>query len=50
MSIQEVELLRSQINKLKADALDRKTEEELRLNEKVKELNALQKQYYDAII
>ena len=35
---------------MKATELERKLEEEGRMNEKIKEMNMLQKQYYDSII
>jgi len=42
-SQQEVDLLRQQNNRLRTEVIERKVEEETRLNEKVKELNNISK-------
>ncbi len=38
-TLNEVELLKTQITKLKTEAMERKADEEIRLNEKLKELS-----------
>lgn len=48
-SISDVEQLKAQISTLKTEALERKADEEIRLNEKIKDLNQLKKQFQDAI-
>ena len=46
----DVEDLRSQVARLKAELLERKADEEIRMNEKLKEMNALHKQFHDSIL
>ncbi|CDW87586.1 UNKNOWN [Stylonychia lemnae] len=49
-ALNEVDQLRQQITILKSELLEKKAEEEIRLNEKVKELNQLQRQFHDAVV
>jgi len=35
---------------LKSELLEKKADEEIRLNEKLKELNQLQRQFHDAVV
>lgn len=46
----EIEELKSTISQLKTEALERKADEELRNNERIKELSQLQRQFHDAIV
>ena len=46
----EVELLKNQVSKFKAEILERKADEEMRMNEKIKEFNQLQRQFHDVIV
>lgn len=45
----EIEVLKSQISTLKTEALERKADEEIRMNEKTKEFSMVQRQYQDAL-
>ena len=38
------------MSQLKTESLDRKAEEELKMNEKLKEINHLQRQFHDAVV
>lgn len=46
----EAEHLKTQISTLKTDALERKADEETRMNEKIKDHNQLSRQFHDAIV
>lgn len=48
--LNELDEVRQLAQKAKAENLERKADEELKLNEKTKELNNLQKQFHDAIV
>jgi hypothetical protein len=39
--MKDIEQLKAQISQLKTEALDRKADEELKMNEKLKEINTL---------
>lgn len=40
-ALNDVEDLQNQVGKFKVDALERKTDEEIKLNEKIKQINTL---------
>lgn len=42
-SLNEIELLKAQVSKLKTELLERKADEEIRLSEKIKEVNQIQR-------
>lgn len=46
----EVETLKNTITHLKTEALERKADEELRMNDKLKDINTLQRQFHDSIV
>ena len=46
----DLEDMRQTVARLKAENLERKADEEIRLNEKLKEMNALHKQFHDTIV
>lgn len=48
-AMSDIEQLKIQISTLKTEALERKADEEIRLNEKIKDINQLKKQFQDAI-
>ena len=48
--MKDIEQLKPQISQLKTEGLDRKADEELKMNEKLKEINALQRQFHDAVV
>jgi hypothetical protein len=48
--LNEIDLLRSAASQLKTQLLERKAEEELKLNEKMKEIASLQRQFHDAVV
>jgi hypothetical protein len=49
-AMKDIEQHKANISQLKTEALDRKADEELKMNEKLKEINALQRQFHDAIV
>ena len=49
-AMNEIESLKSLISSHKTEALERKADEEMRMNEKIKEFNNLQRQFHDSIV
>ena len=49
-AMQEIANLKNHISILRTDALEKKAAEEMKLNEKEKELSKLQNQFHDAIV
>jgi len=45
----EIEALKQQVSTLKTEALERRADEEMRLNDKTKEFAAMQRQYQDSL-
>ena len=45
----EIETLKHQVSTLKTEALERRADEEMRLNDKTKEFAARQRQYQDSL-
>lgn len=48
-AMSDIEHLKAQISTLRTEALERKADEEIRLNDKLKDLNQLKKHFQDAL-